>query len=111
MSVLRGDVYWVDPGGALGTEQAGRRPYLVLSQRSFNDRLGAVVGIALTSREPKWPFPLSVPVGEGRLPRRSWAKVGQVRTISVLRLGDRLGRVAPADVDRTLEALLEIIGP
>jgi len=100
----------VDPGPVRGTEQAGRRPYLVLSQGLFNDSLGACICVALTSRKPKFPPPLAVPLASAGLPKRSWVKVGQVRTISVDRLGDCLGRADRGEVDRVVEALLELVG-
>lgn len=110
MKLARGDVVWVDPGPSSGTEQAGRRPYLVISHEVFNVRFRCVIAVALTSRPPGVGFPLVHPLQSGGLPRRSWVKIGQVRTISDLRLGRRIGRVEEAEVDRVVEGLTEIVG-
>ena len=58
-SILRGDIYWADLDPAVGHEQAGRRPVLILSRPAFNDRSGTVVAVALTSVEPRAGFPLT----------------------------------------------------
>jgi mRNA interferase MazF len=108
--ILRGDVRWADLNPVIGHEQAGRRPVLVLSHDVFNERSGTVIAAALTSQPPKAGFPLSVEVQSTRLPKRSWVKVGQVRTLSVQRLGAKLGRVSPEELARVVEGLLEIVG-
>jgi len=106
----RGDVVWVDPGPTLGSEQSGRRPYLVISHGVFNERSDTVIAVAITSKEPKVGFPLAWALASGGLPRRSWVKTWHVRTVSVLRLGRRIGRVDEAEVDRVVEGLMEIVG-
>jgi len=111
VSIRRGDVVWVDPGPTRGTEQAGRRPYLVISHEVFNERLKTVIALALTSRAPRMGYPLSRELSSGVLPKRSWVKIGQVRTVSTLRLGRRIGRLDEQEVDAVVEGLLDIVGP
>ena len=108
--VLRGDVVWADLDPTRGHEQAGQRPVLVISQDVFNQRSGTVIALALTSREPTAGFPLTLEILPARLPKRSWAKMGQIRTLSTERLGKRLGRLSPEELARVLEGLNEIIG-
>lgn len=108
--ILRGDVRWVDLDPVVGHEQGGRRPALVLSHDLFNERSGTVIAVALTSQPPKAGFPLSLEVQSAELPKRSWVKIGQVRTLSVRRIGGRLGRVSPEELARVIEGLLEIVG-
>jgi len=103
-------VVWVDPGPTLGTEQAGRRPYVVISHGVFNQNSQTVIGLAITSKEPKLGFPLAWELSSGGLPRKSWVKPWQIRTISFLRIGRRLGRVDEAEVDKVVEGLMEIVG-
>ena len=110
-SVRRGELYWADPGPVLGHEQAGHRPMLVLSREVFNDSHRVAIVASVTSRPPKSDFPLSWPLGSGGLPRPSWAISWQVRTVSVLRLGRRIGLVEEREVDRIVEGLMEIVGP
>ncbi len=119
--LLRGGIYWADLDPTLGSEQAGRRPVLVLSEDVFNTRSGTVIAVALTSQEPKAPFPLTsqepkapfpltLEVVGGGLPRRSWAKISQIRTLSVQRLGSKLGEATAEEVAAILEGLNEILG-
>ena len=111
MRVQRGDVFWVDPGESRGTEQAGRRPYLVLSHEVFNERSASAITMALTSRPQRAGLPVAKALDSGNLPKRSWVKIGHVRTISLLRFGRRIGRVDEAEVNRIVEGLFDIVGP
>lgn len=108
--ILRGDVLWADLDPVRGHEQAGRRPVLVLSQDVFNQRSGTVIALAITSAEPAAGFPLTLELRSVRLPKRSWVKIGQVRTLSTTRLGKRLGRVSAEELARILDGLEEILG-
>lgn len=108
--VLRGDIVWADLNPARGREQTGRRPVLVISHDVFNERSGTVIALALTSSEPAAGFPLTVELTRPRLPKRSWVKVSQVRTLSVERLGARLGRASAEELGLVIEGLNEIVG-
>ena len=109
-AILRGDIRWADLNPARGSEQAGLRPVLVLSQEVFNERSGTVIALALTSQQPRAGFPLTLELVAARLPKRSWVKISQVRTLSVERLGKRLGRASPEELGQFLEGLNEILG-
>jgi len=108
--VLRGDVYWANLDPAKGHEQSGQRPVLVLSQDIFNERSGVVIAVALTSQSPKAGFPLTFPLSSPALPQKSWVKISQIRTLSQERLGKRITRISPEEVDIVIEGLNEIIG-
>ena len=109
-SILRGDIYWADLDPTVGHERAGRRPVLVLSRPTFNDRSGTVIVVALTSAEPKAGFPLTLELTKTVLPKRTWVKVSQIRTISTQRLAGRLASCHPTEVQRVVEGLHELIG-
>jgi len=107
--ILRGDILWADLNPARGHEQAGLRPVLVLSSEVFNERSGTVIAAAITGQPQRAGFPLTLEI-EGRgLPKKSWVKISQVRTLSVQRLGKRVGRASPEELARVVEGLLEII--
>jgi len=108
--ILRGDILWADLDPVRGREQAGRRPILVLSQDVFNERAGTVIAVALTSQEPTVGYPLAIEVRSVPLPKRSWIKISQIRTLSTERLGGRLGRLSPEELYLVVEGLNEIIG-
>lgn len=108
--ILRGDIRWADLSPIRGHEQAGLRPVLILSQDVFNERSGTVIAVALTSQPPRAGFPLTLDlVGRG-LPKRSWVKISQIRTLSVERIGKRLGRASPEELAAVMEGLNEIVG-
>jgi mRNA interferase MazF len=107
--IVRGDVLWADLDPARRREQTGRRPVLVVSHDIFNERSDTVIAMAITSQPQMAGFPLTVELADTRLPKRSRVKVGQVRTLSVERLGKRIGRVSPEELYRVIEALNEII--
>lgn len=107
--ILRGEIRWADLNPVRGLEQAGARPVLVLSHDVFNERSGTVIAVALTSQEPRAGFPLTVELITPKLPKRSWVKTGQIRTLSTERIGRRLGRVSEEELAEVLEGLLELI--
>lgn len=108
--ILRGEIRWADLNPVRGREQAGLRPVLILSHDVFNDRSGTVVAVALTSQEPRAGFPLTLESKAPGLPKRSWVRISQIRTLAVERIGRRLTRVPDEDLTRVVEGLNEIIG-
>ena len=66
--------------------------------------------IALTSQEPRAGYPLTLELAAAKLPKRSWVKISQVRTLSTERLGKRLGRASDEELAQVLDGLLEIVG-
>jgi len=107
--ILRGDVVWADLDPVRGREQAGRRPVVVLSHDVFNERSGTVIAMAVTSQPQKAGFPLSLELTSVALPKQSWVKISQLRTLSVRRLGKKAGRVDPEELELLIEGLNEII--
>ena len=108
--ILRGDIRWANLDPVLGHEQAGRRPVLVLSHDVFNERSGTVIAVALTSQEPRAGFPLTLETRAARLPKRSWVKISQIRTLSTERIGATIARVSAEELLRVIEGLNEIVG-
>ncbi|HEY3279465.1 MAG TPA: type II toxin-antitoxin system PemK/MazF family toxin [Gemmatimonadales bacterium] len=108
--VLRGEIRWADLESTRGREQTGHRPVLILSHDIFNERSGTVIAAAITSQPPRAGFPLTLELGSVRLPKRSWVKISQIRTLAVERLGKRLGRASPEETAQVVEGLSEIIG-
>ena len=108
--ILRGEVYWANLDPTKGHEQSGLRPALVLSQDVFNDRSGVVIAVALTSQPQKAGFPLTLSLSSSALPKKSWVKISQIRTLSQERLGKRIAKISPEELDLVIEGLNEIIG-
>ena len=107
--ILRGEIYWADKRPVRGREQAGLRPVLVLSNDLFNRRSGTVIAMAIASQPQAAGFPLTLDLPPGRLPRSSWVKISQIRTISVERIGKRAGEVDPEALSQILGGLLDLI--
>ena len=108
--ILRGEIRWADLNPVRGREQAGLRPVLILSQDVFNERSGTVIAVALTSQPQRADFPLTLELHAKGLPKRSWVKISQSRTLAVERNGNVIGRASPEDVAQVIEGLNEIIG-
>ncbi len=108
--ILRGEVRWASLSPVRGSEQAGRRPVLILSHDIFNIRSGTVIAMAITSRPQKAGFPLTYPLESRQLPRPSWVKISQIRTLSVERIGRKLGTLEPEQLAKIINGFNEIIG-
>ncbi len=108
--VLGGEIRWADLNPERGREQAGQRPVLILSQDVFNERSGTVIAVALTSQPQRAGFPLTLEFHSKGLPKESWVKISQIRTLAVERMGKVIGRPSPEEVAQVIEGLNEIIG-
>ncbi|MCX5753091.1 MAG: type II toxin-antitoxin system PemK/MazF family toxin [Candidatus Krumholzibacteria bacterium] len=108
--ILRGEIYWAELDPTKGREQAGERPVLVLSHDIFNERSGTVIAMALTSAPQKAGFPLTLELADSTLPKKSWVKISQIRTLSTERLGKKITKLSDKELDLVIEGLNEIIG-
>jgi len=59
----RGELVWLDFDPQAGREQAGRRPALVVSPKSYNARSGLALFCPVTSRVKGYPFEVGLPEG------------------------------------------------
>lgn len=112
MNLVRGDICLVDLDPARGHEQAGRRPALVISSNTFNaGPAGLVVVLPITSQAKGVRSHVPVLPPEGGLRKPSFIKCEDVRSVSVERIGKRLGSVSRDTleaVDFRLRVLLEL---
>ena len=108
--ILRGEIRWANLNPVRGREQAGQRPVLILSHDVFNERSGTVIAVALTSQAQRAGFPLTLELHTKGLPKKSWVKISQIRTLSVERIGKVIGRTSPEELAQVIEGLNEIIG-
>ena len=106
-----GDIAWVEFDPALGTEQAGRRPALVLTSRLYHERSRRALVCPITRNLSPWPF--NVPLRAG-MQTNGAILLDQVRAIDrSVRMFDIIERVPDdilAEVKRKLAALLDIDG-
>lgn len=108
--ILRGDIYWADLNPVIGSEQGGFRPVLILSHNIFNERSGTVIAVAITSQPQRAGFPLTLELSDKKLPKRSWAKISQVRTLSTRRIGKKIASASAEELFSIIDGLNEIIG-
>jgi mRNA interferase MazF len=93
-----------------GREQAGLWLVLILSHDLFNRRSETVIAMVITSQPQKAGFPLTLELPAEVLPKPSWVKISQIRTISVDRLGKRIAVLDADALDQLIDGLLELIG-
>lgn len=108
--ILRGEIRWADLNPTRGNEQAGLRPVLILSHDVFNDRSGTVIAVAITSRPQRAGFPLTLELSSADLPKQSWIKISQIRTLAVERISKKIAQASPEELAQVIEGLNEIVG-
>jgi mRNA interferase MazF len=108
MAVLAvGDIVWVEFDPVMGTEQAGRRPALVLSDQIYHEVSSRVIVCPISSTGKLWPF--NVPLSPG-MKTRGFVLVDQVRAVHRASRVFHFIETAPprllSDVRATLGALI-----
>lgn len=93
-----------------GREQAGLRPVLILSHELIIRNSQTVIAVAITSQVQNACFPLTLALPSDVLPKPSWVKISQVRTISVERLGKKVAALASQTIGQLRDGLLELVG-
>jgi mRNA interferase MazF len=58
-----GDAVWISLNPQTGHEQAGRRPALVISPESFNNKTGLAIFCPITNQIKGYPFEVIIPKG------------------------------------------------
>jgi mRNA interferase MazF len=83
---------------------------LVISHEALNRHSGTVIALAITSQPQRASFPLTHLVESLRLPKPSWVKISQLRTLSVEPLRRRIGALDSDELDRIIEGFFELVG-
>src|SRR5450759_5049733 len=103
--ILRGEIRWADLNPVRGHEQAGLRPVMILSHDIFNERSGTVIAVAITSQSQKAGFPLTLELKSTNLPKKSWIKISQIRTLSIERIGKVIAKASLEELNQAIEGL------
>jgi mRNA interferase MazF len=106
--ILRSGIYWANLDPTVGVEQKGTRPVLIVSIDSFNNNSESVIAFAITSKKPLVQYPLVYPLPKSLLPKPSWVKITQIRTLSNKRLGKYINRIEEVDYQKIMEAFNRI---
>ncbi len=108
-SLEAGDVVWVEFDPAVGHEQTGRRPALVVSSSEYNKRSNLLVVCPITRNTQPWPFKVLIPEDAGI---SGAILVDQVKSINrkrrVVRRAKRIPESTLLDVRAKLAALMGI---
>lgn len=107
--ILRREIYWANLNPTRGREQGGIRPVLIISNNIFNQRSGTVVALAITSVEPRVKYPLVKELICSTLPKRSWVKITQIRTISTERIENYIGKIDSKQMNEIVTAIDDLI--
>ncbi len=103
----RGDVVWLEFDPQAGHEQAGHRPAVVLSPRSYNHKSGLALFCPITSRTKGYPFEVNLPAG---LPVQGSVLCDQVKSLDWAarrsRLATKLPTLITDDILAKVHALL-----
>ena len=110
MTFRCGDVVWADLDPAVGHEQRKRRPLIVVSNDSFNERCSLTVTIPITSAGTGYPLHLDVgkvPTENGESPVRGFAQIEQLKSLDLTyRNGVKVGTINATGMDKILSLIL-----
>jgi mRNA interferase MazF len=100
-----GDLIWLTFDPQAGHEQAGRRPALVLSPKSYNQKSGLALVCPVTNQMKGYPFEVTAPRDCGvtgvfladQVKSLDWKQrqAGWIGRVPLLTLNEVLARLAP----------------
>lgn len=110
--IRRGDIYYAELPPAIGSEQTGIRPVLVVQNDVGNRFSPTIIVVAITSQIKRITMPSHVVLDadDGILPRTSMVLTEQIITMDKLRLRSYIGSLTPPDLKRVDKALKMSLG-
>lgn len=100
---FRGEIYYIYPREAVGSEQTGGRPGIIVSNDMGNEYSRTVEVVFLTTRDKK-PLPTHVFINSAR--QRSIALCESIHTVDKERIGDFINSVTEAELNEVERAIL-----
>lgn len=107
----RGEIWLVNWNPARVSEQAGKRPALVIQNDIGNEHAPTTIVAALSTTIKIYPMNVLIEPPQGGLTKPSIIKSGQILTVSKDRLEKRLGQIEDkkmVEVDRALRLSLAL---
>lgn len=102
-----GDVVWITLNPQAGHEQAGRRPAVVISPLSYNEKTGLAILCPITNQVKGYPFEVLLPAG---LPVTGAILSDQVKSLDWQARNAELMGILPAKtISEILEKLLTLL--
>jgi mRNA interferase MazF len=107
MLIKRGDLFWVDLDPVKGSEQAGRRPVLILQNDIGNEYAPTTIITPLTTTKflKEYPANVFIPKGIAGLKFDSTALLSQIRVIDKNRLGAKIGQLPSGYMEKINKAI------
>ena len=107
----RGEVYWFEPDPIRGSEQAGRRPAVLVSRDSVNQASPVILVVPLTSYRGQHLYPSDVLIEspDGGLGQDSVAMALHLRAVDKDRIGALIGELTPVSLVKLESAILQVL--
>ena len=105
------NIFWADLNPVKGSEQAGKRPVLVISEEAVNQALPIVTIVCLTSlKSGRKVYPIEVLLDqkETNLPQQSIVMAHQIRSISKERLAEKCGSIENEDLKDKIKKAIKL---
>ena len=104
------DIYLTRFDPALGSEQKGIRPAIIISGESLNENMDVCIICPLSSKIKNFPGCFVIPKSESNgLSEDSEVMTFQVRVISKERFIKKVGIISNRDLERIKQGLLEVL--
>jgi mRNA interferase MazF len=112
MPIKRGDLFWVDLASTRGSEQAGRRPVLVIQNDIGNEFAPTVIVAPLTTKSfsKDYPTNVHVPKSIGGLKSDSTVLLSQIRTLDKKRLEKKISHLSGTYLEKVNQAIKVSLG-
>jgi mRNA interferase MazF len=111
MKGMQWSIFWANLDPVKGSEQAGRRPVLVISADEANTVLPVVTIMAITACKPGrkvYPIEILLPLAETNLSKDSIAMAHQIRAISKSRLYEKIGEIRSDEIKRQIRDAIRL---
>lgn len=107
----RGDVFWFEPDPVRGSEQAGRRPAIIVSRDAVNRASPVIIVVPTTTYRGQTLYPSDVLIRapEGGLSQDSVAIGLHIRAVDRQRFGARLGHISNTTMKQVEQAILQVL--
>ncbi len=111
MSEYQWNIFWADLNPVRGSEQAGTRPVLIISEEAVNQALPVLTVVCLTTLKPgRKVYPIEVLINpeESGLPQASIVMAYQLGSIAKDRLAERCGYIADEEIRASIKEALKV---
>ena len=106
----QGEVWFANLDPAKGSEQAGKRPVVIVSGNTLNDALPIVIVVPITSKIKSYPTCVVLQAGRtSGLKKDSEAIPFQIRALAKKRLTKRIGRIRSEELRGILKGLFVVL--